>query len=136
MDDELTLIASAPHLTRTHAQLQHFIIHHLYEHDQQTKRLQIEPQNTNKFLQANIIIYNNHKNIKITYHNKNQGIHQTKHQNVGRLHDYNAPSTPAQKAANISCLLTLIHDYTTFEIDMLKPATTIVTEAAQLHYHT
>ena len=134
LDDELTLIATAPHLIHTHAQLHHFIINHLYEHDQQTKRLQIEPQDTNKFLQANIIIHNNNRNIKITYHNKNQDIHLTKHQNVGRLRDSNAPSTHAQKAANISCLLTLVHDFTTLDIDMLKPAAAIIIEAAQLHY--
>ena len=78
--------------------------------------------------------HNNNRNIKITYHNKNQDIHLTKHQNVGRLHDYNAPSTHAQKAANISCLLTLVHDFTTLDIDMLKPAAAIIIEAAQLHY--
>ena len=57
----------------------------LYEHDIKDKNLILVPNNTTKYLDTDIILYNNNKNVKLIYHNKNSNIIKDDYQQVGRF---------------------------------------------------
>lgn len=112
-----------------------YIKHHLYEHDIENKNLLIKKEKTNTFLDANIIFYNNHSQVKLTYNNKNTSILRTRTQTIGRFHDVNAYTSTKIKTNACATILTRIADFTTLTQDMLIPTIELITEMLTLGYN-
>lgn len=83
-DDIIRLLATKCLTTELIVFINNLLEKEIYEHDIDTKSLEIKPDlsNDNKFLDADLIIYNNTKNIKLCYHNKNNDILSTYHQYI------------------------------------------------------
>ena len=139
-DDILALYATnAQDIERAKTYIHKLITENIYEHDIDEKSLKIieDEKSKNKYLDANVIIYNDKHNVKLTYHNKNKSITKTDHQEVGRLHNANSPVPINIKLHINACATTLarIHDCTTIETDMIKPAIEILYEMKLLGYN-
>jgi hypothetical protein len=66
-----------------------YITNNIYEHDIPIKNLTLEQDfnTSDKFLDSDIVIYNDNHDIKLTYHNKNSSMIETNFQEVGRLYN-------------------------------------------------
>ena len=116
--------------------IDNIIEHNLYENNLTHKNLEIIPdKNTsNKYLDSDIIIYNNNKNIKLIYHNKNQDILQNTEQKIGRFyHKHTNVSKRTQRSGPLAIFIR-IYDYTSFKIDMIKPIMEVCAELKLLSY--
>jgi hypothetical protein len=137
-DDILALYATnAQDIERAKTYIHKLITENIYEHDIDEKSLKIieDEKSKNKYLDANVIIYNDKHNVKLTYHNKNKSIMKTDHQEVGRLHNANSPVPINIKINACATTLARIHDCTTIETDMIKPAIEILYEMKLLGYN-
>ena len=133
VDDGVTMMAAkdAHTLRRLRILLMFFLLSFLYEHDLPVsqRRLKILPVfNSHKFLDTNIIIYNDHTRIKLTYHNKNADIFTSSRQNIGRFFDHGAAVPLSHTLAGPITILIRIHDHTSFIIDMLQPISRVIYE--------
>ena len=113
-----------------------FITHDLYEHDIAPKNLILvqDHNKSNKYLDADIIIYNNHHNIKLTYHNKNNDLLLTNHQEVGRLYDYNDAMHIKMKINAFANLMIRTYDFTTYKNDCIQFIIQLIYEMSFLNY--
>jgi hypothetical protein len=132
MDDLAALIASPSSLAYVHPYIAKFIQHRTY--DQKHKKLTLKLQPDNNFLDSHIVIFNNDKNVKINYNNKNTSCIETNHQTIGRFHDFDTASHFSHKISAPHAILTRIYDYTTNPFDMLLPAIALVHELRLLGY--
>ena len=112
------------------------ITNKIYEHDICHKNIEIvqDFNVSNKFLDMNIIVYNNLKNIKLTYFNKNQSVTKILAQEVGRffnVHDY--MSIQVKLSAFVAILVRAI-DACTFPLDCTLPFCEVMMEMHILGY--
>jgi hypothetical protein len=115
--------------------LVNFFQNNLYEKNSPKKNLIIKiDTESNKYLDSDVIVYNNRSRIKVIYHNKNKSIIDTDHQVIGRFHDNEADSSNLLKINAISTILVRIHDSTTFEHDMITAILELYYELKCLKY--
>jgi len=126
MDDVMCLIAVKQSNDKLFiiTAFQNYIQHRLY--DQEHSLLTLKKQNTDKYLDTQIIIYNNEHSIKIIYNNKNNDLSRTLTQSIGRYHNCSAPSLMQHKISAALSTIVRIYDFTTFESDMIKPTLQIL----------
>ena len=136
MDDVLLLLAiPLLHFHNDTTIVSDFLTSHLYEHDIEDKVLQLLPDNDSmKFLDADIIVYNNRKNIKITYHNKNDDFTVTQTQTVDIFLPIFACTSTKVNISAFTAVLTRIHDFTTVPHDMIPLVLQIISEMIYLQY--
>ena len=137
--DDIFLGLAVPQAYGTHPfdELCYFYINNIYERDLPEKNLIIKiDTESNKFLDSDVIVYNNKSRIKTIYHNKNNTIIETDQQDVGRFHDDTAKSSDLSKINAINTILVRIADSTTYQRDMVKPTTEVMYELKCLHYKT
>ena len=137
--DDIFLGLAVPHTlgTQPFEHLCNFYMNDIYERDLPEKNLVIKIDNeSNKFLDSDVIVYNNRSRIKTIYHNKNDTILETDRQEIGRFHDDAAKSSDLSKINAINAILVKIADSTTYRNDMLKPTMEVMYELKCLHYKT
>ena len=135
-DDLLRCIASRIIIDEDVAKIDDMIKNDLYERDITSKNLLLiksEPDEL-KYLDADVIVYDNSSRIKIIYHNKNSDIIDCNYQTVGRLHDMNDYLHIKTKTNAFANMLIRVSDYTTYEIDYIKPALELMYEMSLLSY--
>ena len=132
MDDITSLVATPHPDTNLHLHIFDLIENHTY--DNQFKNLLVKPQNDNCFLDSFIVIYNNQQSVAITYNNKNASIIDSNNQTVGRFHHIKAPSLITHKLSAAQAILIKIHDFTTFNFDMIFPICSLIHELHTLQY--
>ena len=133
--DDIEVIA----LTRTDDDIhvKHFlnIFADSYEHDLPKKHLTlVRSKDGDKFLDSDIIIYNNKRNIKIIYHNKNASIIHTDLQNVGRFLHKTANAPYTAKLSALTNVITRIPRTTTLAQDMIPCIHQVLHEATTLDF--
>ena len=114
-DDLLRLIAIPTGHDHLIQYITYDLVNNIYEHDLNYKALEVIPDNnvTNKFLDADVIIYDNGTRIKLIYHNKNASILHTHNQTVKRLHHAHAYLPTRIKINACTTIMTRIYDYCT-----------------------
>ncbi len=84
----LALLVPEQHAKETFRKVCDFYMNDIYERDLPEKNLIIKIDNdSNKYLDSDVITYAGKTRVKITYHNKNREIVNTDNQEVGRFHD-------------------------------------------------
>ena len=94
----------------------------LYEHDVTVseRQLRIIPVfDTRKFLDADIVIFDSDRRIKLVYHNSNADVATTRIQSVGRFYDASSPAPRSTLLAGPLAIFIRIIDMTTFPTDTL-----------------
>ena len=136
-DDILRIILTKHKHDTCINEIDNLITHHLYENNLTKKNLQIIQDNneSNKYLDSDIIIYNTGKRIKLIYHNKNADILERKEQKIGRFHHKNVDMPERSKMSGPGAILIRIYDYTSLKIDMIKPIMELCTELKILSYN-
>jgi hypothetical protein len=131
-DDINSFIASASKHEHKHSSFAHHLQHNTY--DLKDKNINLIETMKDKYLDANIIIYNNKRNIKITHHNKNHDFITTRIQNTSRFFSYFAPVPMTSKLNPAVCIFVKIFDFTTYLPDMLLPFCILTSELISLNY--
>ena len=111
-----------------------YIINELYEHDIDCKNLILVPDDTSKYLDTDIVLYNNKKNVKIVYHNKNGEIINDDYQMIGRFCNIDDIIHIKTKLNTFVNMLIRTIDYTTFDFDCLLPVLQIMYELSLLGF--
>lgn len=105
----------------------------VYEHDL-TDKLIVLKRTGLTYLHYKLVIYNNHRNIKTIYYNKNASIIYSGFQDHGRFYHKAAPSTIGVKVNAIANVLTRAFSACTFPSDSLLPILSILYECSLLGY--
>ena len=103
----------------------------LYEHDIAIadRQLNIVPVlDTRKFLDADIVLYDGDRRIKIIYHNSNADSPTTNTQSIGRFFHPLSPSPRSTLLAGPTAIFIRIADMTTFPLDTLLPIFQVIHE--------
>ena len=135
--DDILAILAAPssEIDLTFLSLCRFIQNFLYEQDRPVKNLIItEDLKNDKYLDSDIIIFNNNSRVKLVYHNKNAIMVQTRVQTIGRFHDPAACSPDRTKINAVSAILVRIADFTSVREDIQPAVFQIIFELACLKY--
>ena len=114
-----------------------YIMLQLYEHDIVDKSINIikNESSDTKFLDTDIIIYNNEENVKVIYHNKNADIIDTFCQNIGRFfHVFDYTSINIKLSAFVAILVRAF-DSSTFPIDCFPTTVQLLFELRLLGYN-
>ena len=111
-----------------------YIINDLYESDIDCKNLILVPDDTSKYLDTDIVLYNNNKNVKIVYHNKNGDIIYDDYQNIGRFCNIDDLLHIKTKLNTFVNMLIRVIDYTTFDFDCVIPTLQIMYEISLLGF--
>lgn len=135
-DDLIRCIASRNICDVTLKLIDNYIENDLYECDVDNKNLLLIKSDKKdiKYLDADVVVYDDNHRIKIIYHNKNNDIINTDFQSFGRLHhhdDYLLMKTKINAFAN---MLIRIDDYTTYDYDFILPTLLILYEMFLLDY--
>lgn len=133
LDDRTTILCTTCPNSSLFDLILQFIESNIYEHDLPTKNMIIKPTDLN-FLQFTIIIYNNNKNIRLVYNNKNHDIINSNFQNHGRFYHKHAPSPFATKLNAIINIINTAFISCTFPSDSILPILSILYEASLLSY--
>ena len=133
-DDLIRFIAAKKIDNDLIKKIDNYITNDLYEYDVDGKNLLLVPSGENKYLDSNIVIYDNNKRIKMTYHNKNKNIMSCNYQEVGRFLHKNDCMHIKTKINTFTNILVRISDNTTYEDDYIEPTIQLLYEMHMLNY--
>lgn len=134
VDDLQCLIASRYNHDNLFHRLVHFIVNDVYEVGQDVKLLEIVRTFDTKFLDCDIVIFDNSTSVKMIYHNKNSDILFDLFQNVGRFSSSEDPTHISHQINALQGFLVRICDFTSFPQDMIDPSLQIIAELAILGF--
>ena len=133
-DDLLRFVAATKLDEQFIKDVDKYIINDLYENDIDNKNLILVPDNTSKYLDTDIVLYNCDKNVKLVYHNKNAEILIDDYQNIGRFCNIDDVIHIKTKLNTFANMLIRVIDYTTFDLDCLLPVLQIMYEISLLGF--
>ena len=133
-DDLLRFVAATKLDEQFIKDVDKYIINDLYENDIDNKNLILVPDNTSKYLDTDIVLYNYDKNVKLVYHNKNAEILIDDYQNIGRFCNIDDVIHIKTKLNTFANMLIRVIDYTTFDLDCLLPVLQIMYEISLLGF--
>ena len=136
-DDVLLIVISRFLSDALFNTIRNLLIDSLYEHDIEKKGLSLKPdmENSDKFLDSDIMIYNNSKNIRLIYHNKNASVMTGSMQTIGRFTHMHTPTAIKNKLSAPTNICIRIADYTTYDYDMIQPINELICELTTLAYN-
>ena len=136
VDDILRFIACLPNNEIFINYVDFAIKYLLYEHDLPVKSLSViqDFNESTKFLDADVIISKNKKQVKLVFHNKNSDIMKTLSQDIGRFfHAFDCTHIQTKIAA-FANILVRAFDATTFPIDCIPAIIELMSEVFTLQY--
>jgi hypothetical protein len=119
MDDKIAVVlTSSPDTSDVQIFFQ-FVQTMFYEHDQAEKRLLLKPSKDGlKYLDADVLVSQDKRSIKLVFHNKNANILITHEQNTGRFLHKHSLAPYQLKVQSVANVIARAYRFTSFEVDL------------------
>ena len=136
VDDIICLIAYDINNISIIPLVNNYITNNIYEHDVTDKCILIVPNasDDSKFLDNDVIVYDNNTKVKSLYHNKNSDILFTLHQDVGRFYELDDYMDFRVKLSAFVNILVRAYDACTYSVDVLSTVVELMCEMRSLGY--